>query len=137
MKEYDKFIIYTDGGSRGNPGPSGAGVVIYDRNHKLVKKYAKFLDEGTNNQAEYKAVILGLEKAKKLKADELDCYLDSKLIVEQLNRKYKIKDPILGSLFVKVWNLSQNFKTVNFYHIPREKNKIADALANKAIDETY
>lgn len=129
-----KITIYTDGGARGNPGPSGAGVVIYDKNRKVVKKYAEFLGTGTNNQAEYKALILGLEKAKKLKATELDCYLDSKLIVEQLNRKYKIKNSVLGSLFVKVWNLSQNFKTVNFYHIPREKNKIADKLVNKAID---
>lgn len=130
-----KLILYTDGGSRGNPGPSGAGAVVYDKNHKVIKKYAEFLGTGTNNQAEYKALILGLEKAKKLGGTELDCYLDSKLIVEQLNRKYKIKNPALGFLFIKVWNLLQNFKTVNFYHISREKNKIADTLVNKALDE--
>ncbi|MDA2936301.1 ribonuclease HI family protein [Patescibacteria group bacterium AH-259-L05] len=131
-----KLIVYTDGGARSNPGPSGAGVVIYDKNRKVLKKYAEFLGKGTNNQAEYKALILGLEKAKKLGADELDCYLDSKLVVEQLNQKYKIKNPALGSLFIKVWNLLQNFKTVNFYHIPREKNKIADTLVNQAIDNS-
>ncbi|MDA2922544.1 ribonuclease HI family protein [Patescibacteria group bacterium AH-259-L07] len=129
-----KLILYTDGGARGNPGPSGAGAVVYDKNHKVIKKYAQFLGEGTNNQAEYKALILGLEKAKKLGADELDCYLDSKLVVEQLNQKYKIKNPALGSLFIKAWNLSQNFKTVNFYHIPRSQNMQADALVNEAID---
>lgn len=130
-----KLILYTDGGSRGNPGPAGAGVVVYNARGQLIKKYAKFIGPATNNQAEYKAVILGLERAKNLGGTNIDCYLDSQLLVEQLNRRYKIKDPALGSLFIKVWNLSQNFKTVNFYYIAREKNKQADKLANKAIKE--
>ncbi|MCH7758927.1 ribonuclease HI family protein [Patescibacteria group bacterium] len=130
-----KLIIYTDGGARGNPGPSGLGVVIYNQDKQLLKKYSKFLNQGTNNQAEYQALILGLEKAKSLKASEVDCYLDSKLIVEQINGNYKIKNPGLGSLFIRVWNLSQSFKKVNFYHIPREKNQEADQLVNKAMDE--
>lgn len=130
-----KLILYTDGGSRGNPGPSGAGVVVCNKDGRLIKEYAKFLGLATNNQAEYQALILGLEKAKSLGAAQVDCYLDSKLIVEQLNKNYKIKNPGLGSLFIKVWNLSQNFKSVNFYYIPREKNKPADTLVNKAISK--
>ena len=129
------LIIYTDGGARGNPGPGGIGVIIYDKDRQLIKQYSKFLKQVTNNQAEYQALILGLEKAKSLKATSVDCYLDSQLIVEQLNRRYKVKDPILGFLFIKVWNLSQSFRSVNFYHIPREKNKQADKLVNKVINK--
>ncbi len=130
-----KYIIYTDGGARGNPGPGGAGVVIYDSNNKIIQEHSRFLGYTTNNKAEYEALILGLEKTKKLKATDVDCYLDSKLVVEQLNRRYKVKNKDLGVLFIKAWNLSQYFKQVNFYHIPREKNKKADSLVNQVIDK--
>lgn len=130
-----KYIIYTDGGARGNPGPGGIGVVIYDINHKIIEEHSQFLGHTTNNKAEYQALLLGLEKAKKLKASIVDCYLDSKLVVEQLNRRYKVKNQELGVLFLKVWNLSQRFEQVNFYHIPREKNKEADSLVNQVIDQ--
>jgi len=130
-----KYIIYTDGGARGNPGPGGIGVVIYDSNHKIIQEHSQFLGHTTNNKAEYQALISGLEKVKKLKASIVDCYLDSKLIVEQLNRRYKVKNQELGVLFLRVWNLSQFFKQVNFYHIPREKNKKADSLVNQVIDQ--
>lgn len=129
-----KLKIYTDGGARGNPGPGGCGVVIYDQQNKIVGEYTKFLKKATNNQAEYEALILALQKAKALKAKELDCYLDSQLIVEQLNHQYKIKNPDLGSLFIKVWNLSQSFQKISYHYIPREKNKQADKLVNQAID---
>ena len=125
--------IYTDGGARGNPGPAGIGVAIWDGNN-LVGTYSKYIGEATNNQAEYQAVILGLEQAKRIKAVELDFYLDSELAVNQLNRKFKIKDQSLGSLFVKAWNLMVGFKKVTFHHIRREQNKGADMLVNKAID---
>ena len=130
-----KYIIYTDGGARGNPGPGGAGAIIYDTNHKIIKECSRFLGHTTNNKAEYEALILGLEETKKLKATNVDCYLDSKLVVEQLNRRYKVKNKELGVLFLKTWNLSQSFKQVNFYHIPREKNKKADSLVNQVIDQ--
>ena len=130
-----KLIIYTDGGSRGNPGPGGLGVVIYNTKGKILKTCSRFLKLCTNNQAEYKALILGLEKAKTFKATSIDCYLDSELIVKQLNREYKVKDPILGSLFISVWNLSQFFKSVNFYHISRTKNTLADSLVNEALNK--
>ncbi len=131
-----KLKIYTDGGARGNPGPAGCGAVIYDLRTKIVREYSKFFEKATNNQAEYEALVLGLEKARELKATEVDCYLDSQLVVEQLNQRYKIKNLILGVLFIKIWNLSQSFKKVNFYYIPREKNKRADKLVNEIIDKS-
>lgn len=130
----NKIEIYTDGGARGNPGPAGIGVVIWDGN-KLVGTYSKYIGEATNNQAEYEAIIFALEQAKRLKAKELDVYTDSELVVNQLNRKFKIKNQDLGSLFVKAWNKMIGFKRVSFHHIPREKNKEADKLVNQAIDK--
>lgn len=128
-----KLQIYTDGGARGNPGPSGIGVVIkYD---DKILKFSKFIEHSTNNQAEYKAVILALEEAKKLKAKEIDFYLDSELVVNQLNRKYKIKNKDLSFLFIQIWNLSSNFNKITYNHIPREQNKEADKLVNQAIDK--
>lgn len=131
---YNKLQIYTDGGARGNPGPSGIGVVIWSGN-ELVGQYKAFIGKATNNQAEYKAVILALEEAKKLSPTELEFFLDSELVVKQLNREYKVKDKDLAPLFVQVWNLSMGFKKVTFSHVPREKNKEADKLVNEAIDE--
>jgi len=125
-----KLTIFTDGGARGNPGPSGIGVHI-----KEGGDFKEYIGEATNNQAEYKAVILALKKAKELGGEELDFYLDSQLVVEQINQNYKIKDKELGKLFVQVWNLQQSFKKVTFTHVPREQNKEADKLVNEAIDE--
>lgn len=135
-----KLILYTDGGARNNPGPAAAGVVIQSKSTgkkvgiKTVKEIAKYLGTLTNNQAEYWALIIGLEEAQKLKATEVDCYLDSSLIVNQLNHRFKIKNHGLGPLFIKVWNLSQNFQKITYHYIPREKNKEADALVNQALD---
>jgi len=128
-----KVQLYTDGGARGNPGPAGIGYVIWD-GHKLVEKGNKYIGETTNNQAEYQAIILGLEKVKNIGAEEVDCFLDSELVVKQLNREYKVKDKDLAPLFIKVWNLSLSFKKITYNHIRREKNKEADKLVNEAID---
>lgn len=127
--------IFTDGGARGNPGPAAIGVVVGG------KSYGEYIGEATNNVAEYKALIFALKKAiallGKTKADETDirCNMDSELIVNQLNGAYKIKDPDLQPLFIEVWNLKQDFQSVAFTHIPREKNKRADEQVNKALDE--
>jgi ribonuclease HI len=131
---YNKLQIFTDGGARGNPGPAGIGVVIWSGN-ELVGRHKKYIGEATNNQAEYKAVILALEEAKKIGAEELEFFLDSELVVKQLNREYKVKDKDLAPLFVQVWNLSLGFKKTTFQHVPREKNKEADKLVNEAIDQ--
>ena len=127
-----KLILYSDGGAKRNPGPAAIGVVIYNSKGKILKEISKYIGQATNNQAEYQALIVGLKEAKKLKANELKCFLDSKLIVQQVNCKYKIKDKNLSSLFIKVWNLLQSFKKVEICYISRKKNKKADNLVKLA-----
>lgn len=128
-----KAIIHTDGGARGNPGPAGIGAVVKIGDQQW--EFKKYIGKTTNNQAEYQALILGLEKAKDHGAVEVDCFLDSELVVKQMKREYKVKDKDLAIQFVKVWNLMAEFKKVTFHHIYREKNKLADQLVNEAIDE--
>ena len=129
-----KLIIYTDGGARGNPGPGGIGVVIYDGSRKKLAEISEHIGHATNNQAEYKAVIVALKKAKELGAEELEFYLDSELVVKQLKREYKVKNSDLAPLFLQIYNLEIGFKKLSFHHVPRERNKEADALANMAMD---
>jgi len=130
-----KIIIYSDGGARGNPGPAGIGCVLKDELGHNVAEIYKYIGETTNNQAEYKAILAGVEKAKEMGAEEIDCYLDSELVVKQLNREYKVKNKDLAPLFTKIYNLGMEFKKVKFTHIRRELNSEADSLANKAMDE--
>ncbi|MBU0670970.1 MAG: ribonuclease HI family protein [Patescibacteria group bacterium] len=130
----NKAIIFTDGGARGNPGPAGIGVVIKDKGGKIIGEYNEYIGETTNNQAEYKAVLLALDKAEEMGFEDLEFYLDSKLVVEQLNQNYKVKEPELAKLFVKIWNKLQNFKKYSFAHVRREKNIEADAQVNLALD---
>jgi ribonuclease HI len=130
-----KLTIHTDGGARGNPGPAGIGVFITDEKGKKVKEVSEYIGKATNNQAEYKALIRGLEEAKKSGADEISIIMDSELIVKQLNQEYKVKDKELGSLFVKAWNLLQGFKDWTVKHVVRSKNKKADELVNKTLDK--
>lgn len=141
-----KLIIYTDGGSRGNPGPAALGVVVYrqrpgDGNgQELVKQYNEYLGEKTNNEAEYRAVIFALKKVKQLfgknqtKEIEIEFRSDSELVVKQLNGKYKIKDPKSREFFLEIWNLKIDYKSVIFKNVPREENKEADKLVNEALD---
>ena len=129
------MIIYTDGGARGNPGPAGIGVVIMNEQKKIVAQVSKYIGEVTNNQAEYQALLAALEKAKQLGARELEVFLDSELLVKQLNRQYRVKDKDLALLFVKVYNAVLGFKKVIFKHIRRELNFEADELVNQAIDK--
>jgi len=136
----EKIIVYTDGGSRGNPGPAGAGVVISD-GQKALKKVSKPLPKTTNNQAEYEAVILGFSELKKLFGKkvsdmEFEFRLDSELVQKQLSGEYQIKEETLYPVFMKTWNLRvKDFPNVKFTHIPREENSLADGLANEAMDE--
>lgn len=131
---HTKLIIYTDGGARGNPGPAASAFVIYNENKELVEKDGKYLGKTTNNQAEYQAIILAINRAKDLGAKEIDFFLDSELAVKQLNREYKVRDPDLAPLFLKIWNLSLSFKKITYKHIPRERNKEADAVVNELLD---
>lgn len=130
----EKIIIHSDGGARGNPGPAGIGAILNLENGTVIAEISKYLGETTNNQAEYRALIAGLEKAKELQAEEVDCYLDSELVVKQLNREYKVKNAELAPLFLQIHNLSLLFKKINFIHVRREFNKEADRLANEAMD---
>jgi ribonuclease HI len=134
MSVHDKLTIYSDGGARGNPGPGGIGAVIYDKDGHKLAEISEFIGKCTNNQSEYRAILAAIKKAKEFKAEQLDCYLDSELVVKQLKGEYKVKNTELAPLFVKVYNETLNFQKVNFHHIPREKNKEADKLANQAMD---
>ena len=130
-----KFIINTDGGARGNPGPSAIGVVIRDSKGKVVFQIGKYIGKTTNNQAEYQAVVFALEKAFELGATELEFNLDSELVVKQLSGEYKVKNHDLAQQFLKIWNLKNKFIKVSYKHVYREANKDADELVNKALDE--
>lgn len=129
----NKAIVYTDGGSRGNPGPGAWGAIIIYENGK-IKEYSQFLGEVTNNQAEYNGVIFGLQKAKQLGLKDIELRIDSELIGKQLLGKYKIKDQGLQPLFIRAWNLCLDFNKVDIKIIPREQNKEADRLVNKELD---
>lgn len=129
------ITIFTDGGARGNPGPAGIGAVGYDKEKNIVFEVSEYIGETTNNQAEYKAVIAAIHKAKEIGAEVLDFFLDSQLVVEQLNGNYKVKNKDLAPLFVQIHNARLSFKKTTFTHVRREYNKAADALVNKAIDK--
>lgn len=140
IKEIKKVIVYTDGGSRGNPGPAGIGVVIADAKGGVIKEYSKDIGRRTNNEAEYEAVIFALQKIKQLfgkekaKKMEVEMRMDSQLVARQLGGKYKIQEEKLFPLFIKIWNLRMDFGKISFTEIPREKNKEADRLANEAMN---
>lgn len=129
-----KFFLYTDGGSRGNPGPSGIGVVILDERRKKVKELSKYIGEATNNIAEYNALILALEEACLLSADDVVVYVDSELMTRQLTGEYRVKSAEIKPLFEKALGMLKAFSSFEIKHIAREKNKDADKLANKAIN---
>lgn len=137
----EKAIVYTDGGSRGNPGPAAIGVVIKDAAGHPVKSYGEIIGETTNNEAEYQAVIFALAKIKALfgkkKAGEMqiDVFMDSELVVKQLKGEYRLEEKRLFPLFIKVWNLKIDFASVKFNHVSREKNREADRLVNEALDK--
>ena len=129
-----KLILHTDGCSRGNPGPAGIGVLIQDQKKKIVKESYKYIGEATNNIAEYSALIHGLEEARALGADEITVYMDSELVVRQINGEYRVKDAVMKELFTNAFRVLRGFKSFEVKHIDRSKNKEADKLANKAIN---
>ncbi|MBX4187736.1 MAG: ribonuclease HI family protein [Candidatus Doudnabacteria bacterium] len=130
-----KLILHTDGGARGNPGPAGIGVVIADDKGKVIKLIKEYVGEGTNNQAEYKALLKGLKEASAMNAEEVICNMDSELVVKQLTGLYKIKEPGLQVLASEVLSLTGKFKQIKFHHVRREKNVEADKLVNEVLDE--
>lgn len=135
-----KVIMYTDGGSRGNPGKAGIGVVICNEAGVVMKKFGEYLGEPfTNNEAEYRAVIAGLKMLLTMpeivsKETVLEVRSDSQLLVNQVSGKFKINQEHIRAFVVTIHKLLQEFAGHNFVAIPREKNKLADALVNEALD---
>ncbi|MEK9175349.1 MAG: ribonuclease HI family protein [Patescibacteria group bacterium] len=140
MEAHKKIIIYTDGGSRGNPGPAALGVAIYDARGAPIKLYGEKLGIKTNNEAEYLAVVSGLKKIKalfgkeKAKKMHIEIRMDSELVKKQLNGEYRTEQEHLFPFFMAIWNLKLDFAIVTFVHIQREKNREADRMVNEALD---
>jgi ribonuclease HI len=137
-----EFTLYADGGARGNPGPAGAGAVVFDALGKRVVEVSDYLGVATNNIAEYEAILRGLNKLvaefppDHMKGAKLTIRMDSKLVIEQLKGNYKVKHPNLVPRYLEVKNvLARSFSNVSFEHVYREKNKDADELANRAMDK--
>lgn len=134
------FTIHGDGGSRGNPGPAGAGAVIRDEGGSLIATVSQFLGIRTNNYAEYEAVILALEALqemvpqKKHGATNIEVKMDSELVVKQMKKIYKVKHPVLKVQNARLTKAAAAFGSVTFTHVPRAQNSDADALANDAMD---
>jgi ribonuclease HI len=126
--------LYCDGASRGNPGPSGAGVVVFDQNGEQVLELSRFLGNATNNEAEYKALIRGLSAAADVGIKGVQIFLDSELVVNQLLGTYKVRNPRLLQLFDKAMSGLRLFDEYAIFHVGRELNQKADRLANEAID---
>ena len=136
----ESITVFTDGGARSNPGPSGVGISIVDSTGKPIKEFSKYIGEQTNNFAEYEAVALALEAIKKMygtktKTLQVHVKLDSELIKKQITNEYQIKEETLFPQYIKVHNLIvSSFPNITFTHIPRAENKRADELANEAMD---
>ncbi len=135
--------IFTDGGSRGNPGPAAIGVVIKEKSGKKVYNIGRYIGISTNNDAEYKALLEGLsylvehfkeKSAEKKMGLNVSCFLDSELVVKQMNGEYKVKNPNIKTLWKKIKELERRFSSIEYVHIPRQKNSEADYLVNQALD---
>jgi len=139
MANFKTLKIFTDGGARGNPGVAGIGVHVIDENDFTVHDYCEYVGETTNNTAEYKGLLIALtwleEFVKENQVEKLEIYMDSNLVVEQINKNWKIKQDHLAELAFQIWSkLSKIALPYKLSHVRREKNKIADLLANQAMD---
>lgn len=131
-----KLRIYSDGGARGNPGPAAIGILICDEKGNELQDHKETIGDTTNNVAEYTAVIVGLELAKKLGGEEIDYFVDSELVAKQISGQYRVKTPHILVLYQKAKAQIAHFKKVTFTHVPREHEKLqrADKLVNEALD---
>ncbi len=130
-----KAVLYADGAARGNPGPAGSGALLLDESGARIAELTRWLGTATNNVAEYSALILGLEEARRRGIDEIDVRMDSLLVVRQMQGLWKIKHPGLKPLALRAGALLAEFRRRTIEHVPREENADADLLANRAIDE--
>ncbi len=128
-----RATLFTDGGARGNPGPAGIGFVLTGIGSAPIL-YKEYIGKGTNNQAEYKALLSGITRAKKEGVEDLMCYLDSELVVKQVRGEYRVKNEELKVILGEIKELLPAFKSITFQHVPRSKNAIADKLVNEALD---
>jgi probable phosphoglycerate mutase len=128
-------VAYADGASRGNPGPSSYGVVVFDADGHELHRSSRALGHGTNNQAEYQGAIAALEAALGLGARDVELRMDSELVVRQLSGRYKVRNPKLARLYKRILDLRSRFDRVALVLVPRAQNGIADALANEALDQ--
>ena len=133
-KEIDLIVVNVDGASRGNPGESGIGVAIFDKDSNLINEACDYLGVATNNIAEYKALILGLRLSIKYNAKKILFKSDSELMVKQIKGEYKVKNAQLKLLFAEVKDLFKKLPNWEIMHVPREENKEADLLANKGVE---
>jgi len=132
----DTLLIHTDGASRGNPGPAAIGAIIRDQNGTLLAQVSQAIGVATNNQAEYRAVIAGMEKALQLEARRVRVCSDSELVVKQLQGRYRVKNAALKPLFQRVKELAGRLEHFSISYIPRQQNVPADRLTNRALDAT-
>jgi ribonuclease HI len=142
-EEYDRKVktkgqltVFSDGASRGNPGPAGAGAVIIDSSGRIIREISMFLGQMTNNQAEYQALILALKEVSSLRPEKLIIKMDSQLVARHITGEYKVKDLKLIPLHAIVMQQLKLIKSWKVEHVPREQNCMADALANQAIDRS-
>jgi len=134
-KSSKRLTIYVDGASRGNPGPAAVGAVIKDEKGATILKVSSSIGRATNNQAEYSALIVALQEARKLGADQVYINTDSQLMAEQINGNYKVRNAHIRPLFEKAMQLLTAFQYYSIDHIPRYLNSEADALANEALNK--
>lgn len=132
----EKVIIYADGGSRGNPGPSSSGYILMDEQQNVLVDKGVYLGITTNNQAEYQALKFALEEAKAIQARDIDVRMDSLLVINQMKGVFKVKNRDLWPIHDAIVKLVKEFRHVRFTHVPRELNKLADAAVNRVLDET-
>jgi ribonuclease HI len=130
-----RLRLFSDGAARGNPGPAGAGAVLVDPDGHVVARLGKYLGTQTNNYAEYMGLLLGLRHARSLGVREVEVLADSELLIRQLEGRYQVKSATLRPLYEEAARLLKEFSRVKLHHVPREKNRAADEMSNRAIDE--
>lgn len=131
----ERVLVYSDGGSRGNPGPSAIGILIYSPEGKLLKDYREYIGKATNNQAEYAAVLKAIELASEFTREEVSCHSDSRLLVNQLSGRFKVKNKAIKEALEKVREAEKAFSGVTYSYLPRTdpRMRLADQLVNKAL----
>jgi ribonuclease HI len=132
---WQRLRLYCDGAARGNPGPAGAGAVLVEPSGQVIDRLGKFLGHQTNNYAEYMGLLLGLRRARELQVAEVEVFADSELMIRQLGGRYQVKSPTLRPLYEECLKLLNEFERVKLMHVPREMNRAADEMSNRAIEE--